>query len=430
MLKQLLRTSAVSALLAPAVFLTTNTQAQSTLDGRVGVPGTAVPFLRISPDARSGAMGDVGIAISPDANAQYWNVAKVAASDKIAGVSITYTPWLKDITPDVFLMYLSGYYRFGKDTNQAVSGSVRYFSLGDLEYRDGFGMPTGTGKPTEMAVDLGYSRRLTDEFSIGANLRYIYSNIAAGAQDPDMVYSAANAFATDIGVFYSRTKTTGDDQSQTFAAGAVITNLGNKISYTQQSKDFLPATLGIGAAYTQQVDMYSKFTVALDLNKAVTPSPVEKIHYDQHGNETGRSWDKQENLSVVQGFFKSFGQAPKGYGTTISVGGEYWYQDQFAARAGYFYETPENGNRQYFTVGLGVKYSVFGLNFSYLVPSGNSVTRNPLSNTLRFSLTFDFDHEKLEEGKRNRARKKREAERESKQQATPQRITPPTQNLN
>lgn len=356
-----------------------------TLDGRVGTITTAVPFLRISPDARSGAMGDVGIALSPDANAQYWNVAKLAKSDKDLGISMTYTPWLKDLVPDVFLAYVSAYKKFGpENANQAISGSLRYFNLGNIDYTTDEGNPNGSGKPREFALDLGYSRSLSQYLSVGVTLRYINSNIAAGSVSEGNIYKPANAIAGDVGLYYSKTQEQSEDQSGTFSAGLVLSNLGSKITYSQQNRDFIPTTLGLGAAYTYKADHYNKVTFALDLNKAMTPAPILRT------DTSGTYWELPE-MTVLSGYGSSFTKAPPGYGTTISLGAEYWYQDQFAVRAGYFYENKNNGARQYFTCGLGVKYNVFGLNFSYLVPSGSGIARNPLSNTLRFSLTFDFD---------------------------------------
>ncbi len=357
-----------------------------TLDGRVGTITTAVPFLRISPDARSGAMGDVGLALSPDANAQYWNVAKLAAAEKDFGASITYTPWLKDLVPDVFLGYISGYKKFGPDGgNQAISASLRYFNLGTLDYRNETGDPNGTGKPREFSFDVGYSRNLSEFLSVGVALRYINSNIAAGSVSEGNQYKPANAVAGDIGLYYHKTQEMAEDQKGTLSLGAVLSNIGSKISYSQQNRDFIPTNLGIGGAYTYQVDRYNEVTFALDLNKALTPAPIVKT------DGAGNTYWEIPNMGVLAGLGNSFLKAPPGYGTTISVGGEYWYQDQFAVRAGYFYENKNNGDRQYFTCGLGVKYNVFGLNFAYLVPSGSGAARNPLSNTLRFSLTFDFD---------------------------------------
>lgn len=358
--------------------------AQNTLDGRIGTITTGVPFLRIGPDARSGAMGDVGIAISPDANAQYWNVGKLAASEKDMGFSINYNPWLKELVPDMFLGYLAGYKKFGENDNQAISASLRYFNLGNIDWRDIVGNPVGTGKPREMSFDVGYSRLLSENLSVGVALRYINSNIASGASGVDGAIKPANSFAGDIGVYYTSTQDISESQAGTFSAGAVLSNIGGKVTYSQTTKDFLPTNLGIGVAYTYKVDDYNKITGALDLNKTLAPAPRQVI------NGTDTTWEIP-NYTVVTGMLNSFTEAPKGYGTSVSVGAEYWYQDQFALRAGYFYEHPDNGNRQFFTCGVGVKYMVFGLNFSYLVPSGSGIARNPLANTLRFSLTFDFD---------------------------------------
>ncbi|HET8572777.1 MAG TPA: type IX secretion system outer membrane channel protein PorV [Edaphocola sp.] len=366
--------------LSPSVFAQNNPNNNST-----AAITTAVPFLRISPDARSGAMGDVGIALSPDANAQYWNVGKIAASKKDAGLSVTYTPWLKDIAPDVFLAYLAGYKKFGEGDNQALSASLRYFNLGDINYTDINAMPAGDGKPREFAVDLGYSRNLSEYLSMGIALRYINSNIAAGAPESAGSYRAGNAFGADIGLYYHKAKVMTEERQGTFSAGATLSNVGSKITYSQERKDFLPINLGIGAAYEYQVDQFNKITGELDLNKTLVPAP--KFITDDQGN----SYWESPTQGVVSGMLNSFGNAPKGYGTTISVGGEYWYQDQFALRAGYFYENANNGDRQYFTCGLGIRYNVFGLDFSYLIPSGSGTTRNPLSNTLRFTLSFDFD---------------------------------------
>jgi hypothetical protein len=366
----------------------TQTFAQKTvgIDGKVGAITTAVPFLRISPDARSGAMGDVGIALSPDANAQYWNVGKIAMSDKDAGVSVTYTPWLKDLVPDVFLGYISAYKKFGATKNQAVSASLRYFNLGNIDYTDINAASVGSGKPREFSFDIGYSLKLSENLSAGLALRYISSNIAAGNPDPSNTYSPGHAFSGDVGIYYTKTHAITEDRSGTLSLGAVITNMGSKISYSQEEKDFLPINLGIGAAYTYKIDVYNKITAALDLNKSLVPAP--KYYTSVSGADSG---GYIPNPGVVSGMLGSFTTAPPGYGTTVSLGGEYWYQDQFAVRAGYFYENKNNGDRQYFTCGLGVKYNIFGLNFSYLIPSGSGVARNPLSNTLRFSLLFDFD---------------------------------------
>ncbi len=342
---------------------------------------TAVPFLRISPDARSGAMGDAGIAVSPDANAQYWNVAKIPFTDKKYGISATYTPWLKDLVPDIFLAYLAGYAKFGKDNVNAVSGSMRYFSLGNINYTDIQGNGIGTGLPREYSFDLGYSRKLSEFLSTGVSFRYIHSAIASGVSYSNISqdYKPGNAGAADIGIYYSKKKEVDGIKSNTLSLGAVASNLGSKIAYNSSRKDFIPMNLGIGVAYTSQFDEYNKVTFALDLNKLLVPALTSA-----NGGDT--------QVSVVTGIMKSFSTGDHQVKEIDgSLGIEYWYQNMISFRAGYFYEDKSNGDRQYITCGLGVKYNVFQLNASYLVPQGSGITRNPLSNTLRFSLLFEFD---------------------------------------
>lgn len=369
----------------------------SQLDGRdYNTITTAVPFMRISPDARSGAMGDVGIALTPDANAQFWNVSKLAMSEKEAGVSITYTPWLKDLVPDIFLFYGAAYAKFGEkdNKNQAVSLSMRYFSLGDINYTTIDAQSAGTGKPREFSFDLGYSRKLSDNLSIGLSGKYIHSNIINGAGNTGGVtFKPGNSFAVDFGAFYTKDLKMNDEtgQSSSINAGLAITNLGSKISYTNDRKDFIPTNLGLGLAYNYNIDEFNRLTIAVDANKLLVPSP--QWSEDSLGNVTQTyPFDK----SLMSGVLGSFGDAPGGMSEEIkeimlSLGAEYSYQNQFFARAGYFYESKLKGDRRFLTVGVGVKYSIFGLNFSYLVPSGSGINRNPLSNTLRFSLLFDFD---------------------------------------
>ena len=366
--------------------------AQTSLSGSNTVT-TAVPFLRISPDARSGAMGDVGIAIDADANAQYWNVGKMPFNAKKHGVSATYTPWLKDLVPDIFLAYLAGYTKFGENDNQAISASLRYFSLGEINYTDINANPIGTGKPNEFAIDLGYSRKLSEYLSAGLSFRYINSAIASGlgATQQGIEYKPGNAFGADLGVYYRKKNDIDEFRSGTVALGAVLSNVGSKISYTSTRRDFIPINLGLGGAYTYQADAYNAITFAIDINKLLVPTPTD-TNTEANGAPNYIIPDK----GVVSGMLGSFGDAPGGFNEElkvfqISAGAEYWYQQQFAVRAGYFYENKFKGDRKYFTVGLGVRYNVFGLNFAYLIPSGSGINRNPLSNTFRFSLLFEFD---------------------------------------
>jgi len=346
---------------------------------------TAVPFLRISPDARAGAMGDAGIAVDADANAQYWNVAKLPFADKNYGFSATYTPWLKDLVPDIFLAYLAGYGKFGENKENTISASMRYFSLGNINYTDGLGNPIGTGMPREYSFDMGYSRKLSEFLSTGASLRYIHSAIASGvsysANSTD--YRPGNAVAADLGIYYTKKHEITDDKFNIFSFGAVASNIGSKISYNSSRSDFIPMNLGIGAAYTMQVDPYNKVTFTMDMNKLLVP--------------VLNNGDTQ--YAVVPGILNSFKTGDQIEEIDVSTGIEYWYQNTIAFRAGYFYENPNNGDRQYVTCGIGVKYNVFAINCSYLVPEGSGTTRNPLSNTLRFSLMFAMD--KIEAPKDN-----------------------------
>lgn len=387
------------ALVGLSLALALSATAQTGLNGQstVNTVTTAVPFLRISPDARSGAMGDVGLAITPDANAQYWNVSKIPFAEKKYAVSATYTPWLKDIVPDIFLAYLSGYAKFGEKTPQAISFGFRYFSLGEINYTAFDASPLGTGKPNEYSFDLGYSRQLSPNLSTGLSFRYIHSAIATGlASTSGIDYKPGNAVSADLGVYYTKSKDIDDFRSTNFSFGAVLSNVGTKIAYSSTRRDFIPINLGLGAAYTYKIDEYNKVTAALDLNKLLVPTPQDT------STTPGVKKYAIPEKTVVSGMFGSFGDAPGGFSEElkewqISAGLEYWYQNQFALRAGYFYENKDKGDRKFLTCGLGVRYNIFNLNFAYLIPSGSGVTRNPLSNTLRFSLMFEFDDLKKKE---------------------------------
>ena len=373
----------LSAALLLALSFSNRASAQ---DGNtINVVTSAVPFLRISPDARAGGMGDVGIATSPDANASFWNLAKAPFAASRTSIAATYTPWLKDLgLNDVYLASLAGYHRLNEE--QAVSASIRYFSLGNIQFTDFAGNDLQSFRPREFSVDFGYSRKLSERLGAGIALRYINSNLAGGQAVNGVQYKSGNAVAADLSLFHSGADETGRGLNW----GITLSNLGTKISYTSdaQQKDYIPANLGLGAAYTWVFDETSRFTAGLDINKLMVPTPPSL-------SDDSTLLDYR-NKSVINSWFSSFGDAG-GMGNEIkeyqvSVGGEYSYNDQFMARAGYFYENKFKGNRKYFTVGVGLKYNVFGLNFSYLVPSGNGVSRNPLSNTVRFSLIFDLDN--------------------------------------
>ena len=351
----------------------------------INVVTTAVPFLRISADARAAGMGDLALATSPDANSSFWNLAKVPFNEGTGGVSVSYTPWLKDILTDVYLASLAGFYRM--DDLQAISGSLRYFSLGNIQFTDNLGNDLNTFRPREFGVDFGYSRKLSDKSGIGVALKYIYSNLAGGAAVSGANYKAGNAVAGDL-TFYHQGH---NDVGQGWAFGVALTNLGSKIAYTDNAnqKDYIPANLGIGTTYTRVFNQSNKITFGVDLNKLLVPTPPADP-------ATQQQLDDYRSKSVVGSWFSSFGDAPDGFSEEIkefqaSLGAEYTYNNQFALRAGYFHEDKTKGNRKYFTLGVGIKYNVFGLDFSYLLPSGDGVDRNPLSNTLRFSLHFNFD---------------------------------------
>ncbi|MGF2413856.1 type IX secretion system outer membrane channel protein PorV [Ferruginibacter sp.] len=350
----------------------------------INVVTSAVPFLRINQDTRTGAMGDAGIAISPDANSSFSNIAKTPFNTSKYGLSLNYAPWLRDLAVnDVYVASLAGFYKI--DDESAISASLRYFSLGSIQYTDINGNDLTTGRPREFAFDAGYSRKLSAKNSIGIALRYINSNLASGTFN-GVSYKAGNSVAGDIHFFHNGAKENGEG----FNWGATLSNLGSKISYTSDAtqKDFIPADLGIGGAYTKVFDEDNKITFALDLHKLLVPTPPAV------GDSAGIA--SYRNKGVVSSWFSSFGDAPDKISeeiqeVNVSAGLEYWYNNQFAFRAGYFYENPNKGNRKFFSVGAGLKYNVFGLNFAYLFPSGSGISRNPLSNTYRFGLVFDFD---------------------------------------
>lgn len=359
---------------------------------------TAVPFLRIVPDARSGGMGDTGIAISPDANAMHFNTSKLAFAEEDLGISATYTPWLRSLgLNDVYLAYLTGYKKL--DDQQAIGAGLRFFSLGSINFTDDNGQPLGSGNPNEVEVSLAYARKLSDKLSVSLAGKYIYSNLAAGQQIGTVEITPAHAGAADISLTY-KTPLEVNAKDSDLTIGFALSNIGSKVTYTQSvNRDYLPANMGIGAAWLYNIDEYNSITLAVDINKLMVPTPCLEA-YDENGMQTvfcdedpadGEPDYKQQGL--ISSIFGSFGDADGGFTEEMrelmfSAGIEYWYDKQFAVRAGYYDEHSLKGNRKFFTVGLGLKYNIFGLNFSYLVPTTNQ--RNPLDNTLRFSLLFDF----------------------------------------
>lgn len=355
---------------------------------------TATPFLRINPDARAGGMGDAGIGLSPDANAMHFNASKLAFVEEDLSLSATYTPWLRQLgLQDVYLAYLSGYKKI--NDLQSLGFALRFFSLGDINFTDNNGEGAGTGKPREFDISFAYARKLGENFSAALTAKYIYSNLAAGQQlAPGVEVSIGNGFAADLSFTYKIPINLGDYGSD-LTIGAAVSNLGTKITYTRSLvRDYLPANLGIGAAWKIDFDDYNSFTVALDVNKLLVPTPIpfQSPDYDTDMD----SIPDYKQLSIFQAALGSFIDAPGGGSEEFnelyfSGGVEYWYDNQFAVRAGYYYESPLKGDRQYLTVGLGLKYNVFGMDISYLVPTSNR--RGPLDNTLRFGFNYNFGAE-------------------------------------
>lgn len=375
--------------LALTFLLTENVMAQGTLSGANTIT-TAVPFLAITPDSRAGGMGDAGVGTSADVNSQHWNPAKYIFMESDMGVGLSYSPWLRNLVDDINLAYLSGYKKI--DDVQAVSASLRYFSLGDIVFTSDIGEFNGQQSPNEFAIDLGYSRKLSDVFSGAVAIRYIRSDLTGGQLVNGVETHAGNAFAADV-AFYYYNEFRRQRKDNAFSAGINIQNIGSKISYTEgEVKDFIPTTLKLGASYTMEMDDYNSFSFSMEANKLLVPTPpVDSTDY----GDDGVIWAGGINsdIGTIEGIFKSFGDAPGGMKEefqeiTWSVGVEYWYNKQFALRAGYFYEHENKGNRKFITAGAGLKMNVFALDFAYLLPTQRN---HPLENTLRFSLSFDID---------------------------------------
>ncbi len=352
----------------------------------LNIVSTAVPFLRISPDARAGGMGDAAIATMPDANSGFWNLAKIPFTTKNSSIALNYTPWLKDLgLTDVYLASMAGYYKL--DEESAISSSLRYFSLGNIQLTDNSGNLLNSVKPSEFAIDFGYTRKIGDNLSIGGALRYINSRLVTGDVGTGVVYKAGNTVAADVSLYYHGMA---DEQSSGLNWGITLSNMGGKIGYTNDAnnKDFIPANLGFGLAYINVINESNKISFGLDLNKLLVPiAPKATGVY----STDSAALAAYRNTGVVSSWLKSFND-----GTSIvssfqaSLGMEYAYNDQFFFRGGYFYEDKTRGNRKYFSVGAGFNLPSLGINISYLVPSGSGVTRNPLSNTIRFGIIFNL----------------------------------------
>ncbi len=357
---------------------------------------TALPFLRIAPDARGGAMGDAGIVSDPTAASMHYNASNLIFAEDKNALSLNFTPWLKALgLDDLYLTYLSGYTKL--DDRQAVGFNIRYFSLGSIIWTDPTGGETGVGKPREFEIGSSYARKLGDNFSVAIGGKFLYSNLANGQLANGVLISAATSFATDISFTY-RKKTKISGYNGYYAFGGNLSNLGAKVSYTDNfDKDFIPTNLGLGGLLRMDLDDYNSLSFVLDVNKLMTPSPHSFSNPDwdlkggPDGKKDGIADTRQKTL--FEGVFGSFSDAQGGFSEELkefsySAGAEYIYNKQFAVRAGYYYENPLKGARKYFTLGTGIKYNVFEFNLSYLAPT--TIARSALDNTLRFGVNFNF----------------------------------------
>lgn len=356
---------------------------------------TAVPSLSIAPDARAGAMGDNGASTTPDINSQYWNPAKYAFMYSKAGVSLSYTPWLRKLVNDVALANLSGYYKIGDNDLQAIGASLRYFSLGDITTGNGTGEGNDgyTVSPYEMAFDVSYSRKLSESYSMAVAMRYIRSDMGQDSREDNRV--PGNAFGADIAGYLEKYVILGNSESL-WSLGFNVSNIGTKISYNGgETNEFLPTTLRLGTGLLYPIDDFNRIGLYLDLSKYLVPSLpyLPEGATDEERAEVEAKKLEYNDVSGISGIFKSFSDSPDGFKgelqeVMVSIGAEYSYNEQFFLRGGYFYENANKGNRQYFSVGAGFRMSVFQLDAAYLV---STVQSNPLDQTLRFSLSFDMD---------------------------------------
>jgi hypothetical protein len=367
--------------------------------GELNAIQTVVPFLTIAPDSRAGAMGDAGAATSPDVYSMHWNPAKFAFIDGNAGVGISYSPWLRNLVPDINIAYLAGYKRI--DTKQVLSASLLYSSLGDVPFTDEFGNLERTFNPNEFAFDAGYSRLFTDNLSGGIAFRFIYSNLTGGSYSGGVATKPGISFAADISGYYQKKISILNKDGQ-MAFGLDFSNIGAKMSYSEtQTSDFIPMNMRLGGSLTINLDHFNKITATLDLNKLLVPTPPQYYNIGEinakgdtvHTAMTQIKAGKDPNVSVPVAIFQSFFDAPGGFKEefheiTYATGLEYWYNNQFALRGGFFYEDPSKGNRKYFTAGAGFRLKAFTIDFSYLMPLAQN---NPLARTLRFSIAFDFN---------------------------------------
>ena len=381
--------------------------AEDDLKGEMFNPvNTGVTTLSIAPDARGSSLGNLGAATDPDMNSQYWNSSKYAFAYSTGGLSLSYTPWLRKIVNDIFLADLSGYYKIGSGDNQAISASFRYFSLGEVTtgYTEGSeNINAQTIHPYEMAIDVGYSRKLSSKFSMGVVLRYILSDLSFQDTQPGEQNHAASAFAVDLNGYFTSFPMIGRNECQ-FSWGFNISNVGTKVSYDGGTNNyFLPTNLKLGANFMFPLADYHSLAIGLDLNKLLVPT-MPRVDQYENIDEFNTAWDKWNSMSPITGIFKSFSDAPGGAKEElqeigVSVGMEYVYNQQFFARLGYNYEHPNKGGRSYFAFGAGFSLNVVQLDASYMLATAQS---SPLDQTLRFTLTFDMDGLRDLMGKRKR----------------------------
>ena len=355
--------------------------------GELNAIQTVVPFLTIAPDSRAGAMGDAGVATSPDIYSMHWNPAKFAFIDGKGGIGVSYSPWLRNLVPDINIAYLAGYKRL--DTKQVLAASLIYSSLGLVQLTDEFGNSLSSINPNEFAVDLGYSRLFTENLSGGIAFRFIYSNLTSGFPSGGEVTKAGTSFAADISGYYQKQISLFSKDAQ-LSFGLNFSNIGSKMSYSStQTADFIPMNMRLGSAATINIDHFNKISVTLDINKLLVPTPP--IYSSTNPDSIIKG--KDPNVSVPVAIFQSFFDAPGGFKEELheisyASGVEYWYNNQFAIRGGYFHENATKGNRKYFTAGAGFRLKAFELDFSYLMPLSQN---HPLARTLRFSIAFDFN---------------------------------------
>lgn len=351
---------------------------------------TAVPILTLSPDARGAALGDAGVATSPDANAAFYNPGKLGFVEYRFAASPSYSPWLRQITDDMSLSYLSGYGKVGD--RGAIAASLMYFSLGQIDYRNGQNLPNGEFNPKEYAFTVSYGQKLGENFGLGISARYVRSNLVGNYSGNDA--QAGNSFAADLGVYYNKDATIGTGVYN-LAFGAAITNIGNKMVYGDPNNaSFLPTQLRIGTALTREIDAYNKITLVFDATKLLVPSPYYEDPYNPaNAASVAQTNAQRQQQGIVSGIFNSFSDAPGGFKGELQEinlhgGLEYWYNNTIAGRVGYFYENPHTGDRQYLSFGLGARLSVFGIDGTYLVPNSQA---NPLAQTIRVSLHFNVN---------------------------------------